>query len=302
MTTDEDSVNSSNSHTEGDPDADFRDTDRIIFVGGAPRSGTTLVQNMLDSHPEIVGPPEFLHLPQIIELHRKMKQALMKESDPSGPPEVDVDRCVREMIVDFLLPYADRAGCRFLSEKTPENVLAFDGLLDLFPAARFIHVVRDPRAVVASLLAVARRSRAKQLRPPSHTANTVLATEYTRRCLDAGFRAAARAPERVHTVVYERLVEEPGHETRALCSFLGLPWSADMMTPGNKRHEGEEVMTARTNEIWYDRKSFSSDPVVGNIEKWRKDLSRRQLIQIGAGFQGQTQLAALGYDLSVGKE
>ena len=302
MTTDENRVNSSSSQADGDPGADFRDTDRIIFVGGAPRSGTTLVQNMLDSHPEIAGPPEFLHLPQIIELHRKMKQSLPKERDPSGRPEVDVDRCVRRMIVDFLLPYADRAGCHFLSEKTPENVLAFGDLLDLFPAARFIHVVRDPRAVVASLLGVARRSRAKQLRPPSHTTNVVLATEYTRRCLDAGFRASARAPDRVYTVVYERLVEEPGHETQALCNFLGLPWSTDMMTPGNKRHEGEEVMTTRTNEIWYDRKSFSSDPVVGNVEKWKNDLSRRQLIQISAGFQDQTQLTALGYDVSVGNE
>ena len=41
---------------------------RFIFVGGAPRSGTTLVQNMLDSHPDILGGPEFIHIPDIINL------------------------------------------------------------------------------------------------------------------------------------------------------------------------------------------------------------------------------------------
>lgn len=45
---------------------------RYILVGGAPRSGTTLLQNILDSHPDIVGGPEFMHLRDFVELRKTL--------------------------------------------------------------------------------------------------------------------------------------------------------------------------------------------------------------------------------------
>lgn len=47
--------------------------ERLIFTGGAARSGTTLVQNILDSHPDIVGGPEFLHLEDLMAFKKKGK-------------------------------------------------------------------------------------------------------------------------------------------------------------------------------------------------------------------------------------
>ena len=51
---------------------------RFVFIGGSPRSGTTLVQNILDSHPVICGGPEFHHLPDIMNLRKALRDSIAK--------------------------------------------------------------------------------------------------------------------------------------------------------------------------------------------------------------------------------
>jgi hypothetical protein len=271
--------------------------ERLIFVGGAPRSGTTLLQNMLDSHPDIVGAPEFLHLPDIIQLRSVLHESLEEGRIESLCSTERVDELVRDMILDFLLPLADRMKRTYLSEKTPENVLVFSELASLFPESRFLHIVRDPRAIVASMLQVAKRSRAKNLRPPSYTASVSAATAHTKACVSSGFRAAQHLPERIRTIVYERLVANPAEETRRICDFLGIPWARSMLEPGARPHPGEEVMTRKTQEIWYDKTSFSRDPITDRVDQWTRQLTLRDQTEILSAFEGMRELEELGYDL-----
>ena len=49
---------------------------KFIFVGGAGRSGTTMVQNVLDSHPDIIGGPQFRNIPDIIDLRKKLHELM----------------------------------------------------------------------------------------------------------------------------------------------------------------------------------------------------------------------------------
>jgi hypothetical protein len=149
--------------------------ERLIFVGGAPRSGTTLVQNMLDCHEEIYGGPEFLHIPDIVRVRSKLHASIARKWIDLICSYEQVDKMTAAWIEDFLLPLADAQRARFFSEKTPENVLVFPQLIELFPKARFIFVVRDPRAIVSSLLEVGARARAKALKPPFFTKNLAAA-------------------------------------------------------------------------------------------------------------------------------
>ena len=183
--------------------------ERLIFVGGAPRSGTTLVQNMLDCHREIYGGPEFLHIPDIVRVRSLLHASISRRWIDLICSYEQVDHLTAAWIEAFLLPLADAHGARFLSEKTPMNVLVFPQLIELFPKARLIFVVRDPRAIVSSLLEVGARARAKRLEPPFFTKNLWAAISYTRDCMEKGFTAVEAAPERVYTVVYERLVSGP---------------------------------------------------------------------------------------------
>ena len=107
--------------------------ERIIFVGGPPRSGTTLVQNMLDSHPDICGGPEFDNIPNIIGVRNMMLDSLNRGRTDVFMNKEYLDSRVVEFIESFLLPYADRRQRRLVSEKTPFNVLVFPELLECSP-------------------------------------------------------------------------------------------------------------------------------------------------------------------------
>lgn len=275
--------------------------DRLIFVGGAGRSGTTLVQNILDSHPDVCGGPEFLHIPEIMRLREDLHQSIRNEWIDFYCTHDRVDSLISKLIEDFLLPMADQRGCRHVSEKTTENVLVFGGLMELFPGALFVHVVRDPRGTIASLLRVGRKARQAGWEVQDYTHRLSRAISYLRESLVAGFEAAQRGPERVHTMVFERLVRDPRNETYQLCEFLGLPWSELMLRPGQMKHPGEKAITRKSSApgIWYDEERYYRDPDPSEIEKWRGELSAVQQVVITGAFRDIEELRQLGYDLSV---
>jgi protein-tyrosine sulfotransferase len=269
---------------------------RFIFVGGAARSGTTLVQNMLDSHPDICGAPEFHHIPDIVNLRKKLHDSIANEWIDLICSYDHVDHCLCSLIEDLLLPLADKYGCRLLSEKTPNNVLVFAELLNLFPAAHFIHVIRDPRAVIASMLQVGMRAKKAGWTTPAHTHSALAAIAYIRRCLHHGFAAQKIAPDRVMTVSYERLVSEPESETRRICNFLKIDWCQKMLYPGSLKHLGEKAVT---NNVWYDTQSYNRDPKPAEIDKWRTQLTYVQQVMIATAFREHGDLAQFGYDFAI---
>ncbi len=267
---------------------------RLIFVGGAPRSGTTLVQNILDSHPTIYGGPEFDHVPTILAL----RKALL-DSVASGRIDVfcdigDVDDAIGSFIEQLLLPTADKNNCDTLSEKSPMNIIAFVGLLDVFPSARFFHVIRDPRATVSSLMQVAVRAKQRNFPQSPFTRNVATAIQTIRQCDAVGFQAAAIAPGRVMRVLYERLVTDPETVTKEMCTFLGVEWSPEMLHPGQKRHAGEKALDG----VWYGREDYYRDPVPSEIDKWRRLLPVEQQRVVTDAFKDDENYGRLGYDFS----
>lgn len=273
---------------------------RFIFVGGSPRSGTTLVQNMLDSHPDICGGPEFLHLPDIVGIRKKLHTSIAREWIDHYCSCDDVDRLTSVYIENLLLPLADKQGCEFLSEKTPSNVFVFTELLELFPDARCINVVRDPRAIVSSMLQVGLKAKRKVRKTQDFTVSILAAIRYVQRCLRAGFAAAESAPEKVLTIAYEQLVVHPEYETRRLCNFLGIEWSRQMMYPSRQKHLGEKAITRSSDQVWYDPRMYNRDPDPREIDKWRTHLTFLQKVVVAAWFRGFEGLDQFGYDFSVG--
>ena len=113
-------------------------------------------------------------------------------------------------------------------EKTPANLLEFRALLEIFPEARFVFVLRDPRDVAASMKEVARRHREGGRPPPAYCRDALASAEEIARYWAEGRAALDAAPERVTAVHYEDVVAEPEAQARRLCAALGLDYDPAM--------------------------------------------------------------------------
>lgn len=264
----------------------------LIFVGGSPRSGTTLLQNILDSHSNIAGGPEFDRVPDILKLRDALRQSVESKRIDVFLSAPDVDREVAHLIERLLLPYGRRQECTMISEKTPWNVLHFLDLLRILPDCRCIFVVRDPRAVVASMLEVGRRAKEKGVRPAHFTRSLWNAIHLVKRCNDAGFTAMDHYPDRVLLVRYEEVVNQPVSETKRICAFLGQPWEEAMLEPGQQSHDGQG---AAVDGVWFDRKMYQSNPDPGRVDAWRSKLHPLQQAIVNDAFRDDVRLAEIGY-------
>jgi hypothetical protein len=254
---------------------------------------------MLDSHPDIFAGPEFLHLPDILRLRNTLRRSIDREWIDLICSHEDVDTAISSLVESLLLPLANKNGCKFYSEKSPQNIPVISELIELFPKARFIHVVRDPRGIIASMLQVGKRARAKNIKLQNFTRSLHAAIDYVNMCFDAGFSAAKTAADKVLTVCYENLVGEPESETKRICAFLQLDWSAQILQPGNFTHLGEKAITEKSDNLWYDRETYQSNPHSGSILKWKTTLTPTQQAAIISAFKEHQELSRLGYDLSL---
>src|SRR5579872_2492915 len=129
---------------------------KLFFIGASPRSGTTWLQLMLDQHPEVSCSGEG-HFPNSLVpslnkavtdhntvLERKNQHVLVEVGGhpPFGPEQLEY--LLAASILMALHKQVGTQNVPVVGEKTPDNVRWFAGLKQLFPHARFIHLVRDP--------------------------------------------------------------------------------------------------------------------------------------------------------------
>jgi protein-tyrosine sulfotransferase len=200
--------------------------DSLIVIGGAGRSGTTLLRAILGRHPAIASLPETTVFLRRISAPEAIAARL-------GWDAAEIAGWQRQSHsqMEFIERFHDavfaRSGRRVWAEKTPKNVLYFRFVRRRFPQARLVHVVRDGRDVVCSLR---RKSFAKldHLPPDSIAAARRCAVQW-RESVRAGLRL--RGNPRYHEVRYEDLVRYPQPTLRALLAFLGLPWDDRLLSP-----------------------------------------------------------------------
>jgi Sulfotransferase family len=238
-----------------------------IFVGGLQRSGTTLMRQILNSHPHIACGPESKlfrdhRLERIYTDLRTIWPTLLSPHYAFDPHMVDV--VMAGLIHSIFMPYSQKQGKPRWAEKTPNNILVIDTLFALFPAAQFIHMIRDPRDAFCSV----RQRAAKDMPHWATKTPERTAAEWCRR-INCGFAWRAR-PDRYREVRYEELVTQPEATLRSLFAFLGEPWAASVLE---------------------NNPTFST-----SVGRWRSELSDAEVAETEA-VAGQT-MRALGYPLS----
>jgi tetratricopeptide (TPR) repeat protein len=183
--------------------------ERAIFVIGMPRSGTTLIEQILASHPDVHGAGETTYLAAIAE-GRDFLDALA-QSEPTAL--ADLGRTYLEQLGRGVSP-----GLR-LVDKMPTNFLHAGAIPLILPGARIIHCRRDPLDTCLScysLLFTRGQEYSYELGELGH---------YYRlyRELMAHWRTVL-PPQSLLEVDYEALVREPEGEIRRLVEFCALSW------------------------------------------------------------------------------
>lgn len=253
-----------------------------IFIGGCPRSGTTLLRAMLDSHPSIVCGPELRVLPSLASLSADMRRvmggALKQHYHLSAE---DLDAIFARLIASFLEPLLVASGKARVAEKTPANALHFAELARLFPDAQFVQIIRDGRDVVASLLGMGWKD--KHGAPLAITRDPRSAARAWTAHVLAGRLAP---PARYFEIRYERLIADPAAELRALFRFLGEAWSDDVLAYSRRDRSGEGENETSAGRI-------AQEPDMTSIGRWRRDLSA-EAVRVLREESGAL-LAELGY-------
>lgn len=220
-----------------------------IFVLGVPRSGTTLLRTILDSHSAIACGPETpwlgAHQPRSVQgLLNFLRDERQGYCASFGMPREVATDAARRLVSDLMGAYAASRGKRRWAEKTPDNVLFADFLFEMFPEARAVHLVRDGLDTAASTSIVAEHrkgisawhERNLSLGPGVAVANTPFAALLRWRHWNGVVSRSleGRASLRVR---YEELVSEPERTVRAVMSHIGEPFEPGMLDYARHEHD-----------------------------------------------------------------
>jgi hypothetical protein len=257
-------------------------------MGGAPRSGTTLLRKMLERHPELCSGAETkLFVPAAFNLDwlatayglPRPELTEMLHASPSQGAFVDA----------FASRVRAAAGKARWAEKTPQNIRHLDWILERFPAASVIHIIRDGRDVVCSM-----RGHPDWRWVDGGWQKVVVPRPlewYARRWLaDTAAGTARRQDPRYVEVRYEDLVADPGLAMRDICAGIGIRVDPTWLAQVDAR-DGEASAADAARERRPDYDGATSTVSVG---RWRSDLDaeEQRLVTRICG----DRLRELGYD------
>jgi hypothetical protein len=269
----------------------------FVFIVGRGRSGTSLLQTMLDCHPQLVSANESTFILVLKKKYDRVKvwtQQLVEEflDDLYADPKfVHFWNIPRKTLSDYIarFPFEQlsyiflcrlvyfnfpslhkKHDVKWLVDKNPIYSLFMEDILQIFPKAKFIHIIRDYRDNIVS-------------RRKSFGQNdlALLANDWM------GFHKAIDAfetkyPHLVHNLKYEDLARDPEKNLRSICDFLGVPFEAAML----RFHEA-------TNKSFKENKDKISKDVNDQIHsnllnpvnttavaKWKKELKASEIEMI----------------------
>jgi len=275
-----------------------------LFIVGAPRSGTTLLQYMLRSHPALslpTGESEFVIPLMRAEARfgdlsqRQNVRAVLETMYQRNAEFLDTDlaglrfdiaaltdrfvaegrKNLRDVISGLFEANAAGEGKPRWGDKTPYYVLHMPALLGWWPEAQFIHVVRDGRDVALSLFG---------RRHDFGVYNSYLASRYWEKYVETGRAEGGTLPAGHYLEVrYEDLLTDQRGTLQDICKFLQLDFSESLI---NFKKSGEAGKTPLLQQ-----------PVQqSNAQKWRTAMTPRQV----AAFEGgaAATLRSFGYPLA----
>ncbi|MDX8508787.1 tetratricopeptide repeat-containing sulfotransferase family protein [Mesorhizobium captivum] len=226
--------------------------DTPIFVVGMPRSGTTLVEQIIASHPQVFGAGELSILKTAVGKQFPMS---MPGGFPWGIADIP-DKAFAEAGQAYLdMLHTRYPGFRHVTDKMPGNFLLVGFLHMMLPKAKIVHCARDAAATCLSIFKV-------HFRGDSHRYGYDLGelADFHNLYTDIMAHWHKVLPGVVHDVRYEDFVADQEGQTRALMAQLGLPWDDKVLSFHETDRPVRTASAAQVRQPMYQ----------GSVDLWKR--------------------------------
>jgi hypothetical protein len=268
-----------------------------IFLLGSQRSGTTMLRLMMNNHPNLAIPHEsafitiyYRKLEDYGDLGNKgnarrllsdvSQHPLVRRGQLIGNPEAILSRPIasyRDFIDAIFQTYADSLGKARWGDKTPFYTPDIDLLHRIFPSAKFLHLVRDGRAVVLSQKSIEWMS--------GNLPKLILDWRWK---TTIAHKVGSVLGDNFLEIRYEDLVLQSEKMLRRICEFIDESYDEAMLSYSEKA--GEVVPTDSLK--WHRNSIKPPDP--SQLDRWKTDMTRAERI-IFEQLAGDT-LDLFGYE------
>lgn len=270
-----------------------------FFIIASPRSGTTLLERLLNRHSRIFIPPEtafFFHLQckgytekdfspdrasSYLDYYLKTRPARLLQLDQPGIKErlLEGVRGYADLFGNLMNLLAEGCGKDIIGEKTPHHLHCITFIKKLYPLSPIVAMIRDGRAVVDS-----------RLRHPNWEKNLLSASWHWR---DDARRLrhliAQDSEDRVILVRYEKLVRDPDGEVRKVLHHLGVEYEEGLH---KRKMEIRGRFASYYSQEWMKKSTTMPDPV--RIDAWRNAFSEDELKTVEGEIREELQY--FGYE------
>jgi hypothetical protein len=281
----------------------------FVFIVGCPRSGTTLLQRVVNAHPRLAIINQSKWIPGLLKkvthwssadlvtgdmIPRLLKNTRLTQKLGIGPEDLE------PLLATGPLPYArfvsgvfdlyGRAQAKSLvGDKTPIYVRNIRLLHRLWPEARFVHLIRDGRDVCLSTTNWKKKQarltqRFVTWRDDAVSTSAMRWLWNVRLGREAGLPLGSRL---YYELRYEALVHRPADECARLCAFLGVPYDDAMLRFHEGRTQADPTLDAK--KAWR--------PITPGLRDWRTQMPAADLERFEAIAGGL--LDELGYPRGV---
>lgn len=252
----------------------------MIFIIGVGRSGTSLLQSMLNSHSKIAFLPETHYLRNYLAKYevvsgRKLNKII---SDIKNDKYLNrlrfkleplINKCINnnsfsvlKFYKEILELYKNIKNKKHIGDKDPKNIEYFDTIKKYFPDSYVIHIIRDPRDVVLS------RLKAEWSKNRSLLIHSLIYEEQMNIAIRKGPELFG---DRYIEVKYENLITDAKKTLRKLCKHLVIEFEEGML---EYMHNSGDIV-AEDEKEW--KKNVFKPVIKNNYRKWEKNMSLKNL-------------------------
>ena len=225
-------------------------TKRPIFILGMPRSGTSLVEQIISSHASVYGAGELSTLMKL--LYPILKDRLSNGCDNNLSSEKNLT-LIREKYLESLAHL--KTSANIITDKTPANFQNIGFILSIFPDAKIIHLKRDPRAICWSIY-------------KTNWSETSYGFSYNINDLVKFYGLYSKLmdfwhkkfPGKIYDVCYEDLTTNQEQETKKLLEYCELDWDENCLNFHKNKRAVKTASSLQVRDKMYQ----------GSSEAWKK--------------------------------